>query len=342
MARRLWMVRFAASSLAGLAGIMALSSAATATTQVGIIDYQGWKACYELKNDTTRIVVAPQLGGRIMEYAIGGQSIIWQNADLIGQVIEPEEAGGWPNYGGYKLWNAPQDRWGWPPDPALDSGPVQVRLLGTTGLKIIGTVSGDSGLQFVKEVYLESDSSRAVISQRLFSTVKQDLDWSVWDVTQVKTPGMAALPTNPASPFPSGLRSFGDYDTADMDQTVSIKDGVAIISHREGTNLKFGTDAPVGWAAYTSGSLLYIKRFPGPTKGETYPDEGLNAEVYISGDMGYVEVEILGPMTYLKRGGYTSFNEEWLLIPLKEPVSTPDAFRIVLAEHQSQLRSYAK
>ncbi len=35
----------------------------------GRIDYEGFKDCVELKNATTRVVLAPSYGGRVLSYS---------------------------------------------------------------------------------------------------------------------------------------------------------------------------------------------------------------------------------------------------------------------------------
>lgn len=314
------------------------AGAVSGGTTVKKINYKGWDGAWELSNGTSRLVVVPSIGGRIMEYSIDGRNIIWQNSELVGTIVE--DPPDWPNYGGYKNWNAPQDFWGWPPDPNLDWEPASIEILSGNGIRVTGQTSSKYGLHFVRDIYLDPNSSVITLKQQMVSSKAQTRKWSLWDITQVITPGMAAMPVSPASSFKDGVRVISGENAKVRRDYADIKDGIAVITHAKGRDLKFGADSPEGWIAYTSGNLIYIKRFRSPKAGEIYPDQGLNNEVYLSGSMGYVEIEVLGPTVSLKKGQSTAFDEEWELISLDKPVSNPEDFRKVLREHSSLLHSY--
>jgi len=79
------------------------------------VNFEGWEA-YELANGLVQIFVVPQIGGRIIQMRLGNQPFFYINPRLRGQVFPPEQSGpdsGWKNYGGSKVWPAPQ---GWSSD----------------------------------------------------------------------------------------------------------------------------------------------------------------------------------------------------------------------------------
>ena len=50
---------------------------------------------------------------------VGGPNVLWENLKLSGKTVDLKSPGkDWTNFGGDKLWPAPQERSGWPPDPA--------------------------------------------------------------------------------------------------------------------------------------------------------------------------------------------------------------------------------
>ena len=74
------------------------------------VEYNGWK-CVVMKNKTTEVIVAPELNGRVIQYRVDGHEFLWVNKDLAGKVYPPEEnydMDHWKNYGGDKVWPAPQ------------------------------------------------------------------------------------------------------------------------------------------------------------------------------------------------------------------------------------------
>ncbi|NQT38722.1 MAG: hypothetical protein HQ581_14600 [Planctomycetes bacterium] len=96
------------------------------------LHYKGWKA-FVLKNDLVRLHVVPDIGGRVIQYALGEKEFLWVNPALVGKTspqtgLDPD--GGWMNYGGDKLWPAPQgwdndQQWPGPPDAVLDGQPYR-------------------------------------------------------------------------------------------------------------------------------------------------------------------------------------------------------------------------
>ena len=112
-------------------------------------DTQTWNSVY-LQNDCIRLQVVPECGGRVMQYSLGEHDFFWNNDTLIN--VKPPATGlgphgQWLNYGGEKLWPAPQgwdndQQWPGPPDVVLDGGPHTLELVDDTGaLKAIRLTS---------------------------------------------------------------------------------------------------------------------------------------------------------------------------------------------------------
>ena len=103
--------------------LLGLQSAQSGRAQVAVtrIDYKGWKDACMMRNRTATLIFVPQIG-RIMHYGFNdGDNVLWENPELEGNLPDTLNLGkDWRNYGGDKLWPAPQARWGWPPSPTLD------------------------------------------------------------------------------------------------------------------------------------------------------------------------------------------------------------------------------
>jgi len=85
--------------------------------------YKGWKSI-TLTNEFNMLQITPDIGGRIIQLTFNGADLFGENDQLLGK-SSPEtgldEDGEWMNYGGEKLWPAPQgwdndQQWGGPPD----------------------------------------------------------------------------------------------------------------------------------------------------------------------------------------------------------------------------------
>ena len=308
--------------------LLILSIQAEARVTVECINYRGWQDSYRLTAGAYSLVVVPEIGGRIMEYSLDGRNVIWENPLEFSQTYPIGSE--WRNYGGYKTWVSPQDLWGWPPDFMLDSGKANIEVLqspkGLPVLKIIGAPSLKSGVFFTKEITL-MESGEVVIKQRMHSISSKVLAYGIWDVTQVRTPCFAAFPLNPNTKFPDGLnylmsecRNSAQYE---------FKDGFCIVTYM-GERGDIASDSPGPWLIWFKDDLAYVKFF-GPTeKDAEYPDSGCTCEVFTSDrKLGYVEVEILGPVVELQPGAETELIGRWRIFKLSQPVT--DSNRVLKA-----------
>lgn len=293
------------------------------------VNYNGWPHAVMLQKDDSRLVIAPGIGGRIMEFSLKGLNPIWQNPEEFGKTYPISDV--WHNYGGYKIWNAPQAVWGWPPDPFLDYGKASVEII-KDGVRVYGAPSLKAGIMFIKEItFLER--GRIKIVQRMRNISGREVRWSIWDVTQVSTPCFVVFPAEKNSKFPEGLYFF-DEPSRKSSQW-KIKNGLVIVEYKGETG-KIGLYSSSNWMLYLKNNLAYVKRFP-IFKGADYPDEGCSVEVYTnSKELPYLEMEVLSPLVSLKPGEEYSFWEEWSLWILSHPVKVegdiPGAIReLVLA-----------
>jgi hypothetical protein len=297
------------------------------TVQYKKINYKGWVGCYELVAPPYRVVVAPKIGGRIVEYSRNGRGPIWLNEAELGKV-HPLDPKVWWNYGGYKTWPAPQSKWNWPPDPQLDAAPATVGPWSEkgklVGLKITGQTSEKLGLHFEKYVRLDPATGSLHLRQRMIALPENDdsIRWGVWSITQVLSDGWVAIPLNPKSRHEGGVYFYGPE--AKQSKQWHTRDGLLILKNA-GDAAKYGADTNDGWMAWLRGGQAYVQRFPAMIPGEEYPDEASSAQAWCnSADLPYTEMELAGPLVTLKPGASTEFEEEWQLIDLSHPVKTED------------------
>ena len=115
--------------------------------------FLGWTDAYQVSNGHTTVSVVPSAGGRVLGFSLDGQQALWTNPALRGKLFpvpqRPTTWEGWRNYGGYKLWPAPQSLWpksvGDGPDPFLDGGTASVELLPQRGLRSHGSAQPGHG-----------------------------------------------------------------------------------------------------------------------------------------------------------------------------------------------------
>ena len=217
----------------------------------------------------------PQIGARIMQFDLGDHASIFVNENETGKTYQPSENAPWHNYGGYKVWPAPQDRWGWPPPPNLDFGvyeaSVEVNTADSTTVFVAGPIEQwqTPNLRLARRITLYRGSSRVRVEQTIINEGDAPDTWSVWDVTQqiVHHPGerdyenfWVYFPLNPESRYgASGVRSS---DTSNA-WTGAVAPGIYGVKFVP-DNKKLFSDSLGGWISYVDEreGYTYAKTFP--------------------------------------------------------------------------------
>lgn len=299
--------------------LVAACLSAEARVTVERIEYHGWTDSYRLSTGLYSLIVVPEIGGRIMEYSYDGRNAIWQNVDEFGRTYPI--AKDWHNYGGYKTWIAPQDLWSWPPDPMLDFGKANIEVFqnpkGLPVLKITGAPSFETGVVFSKEITM-SDDGEIYLKQIMQNIGTKPVTYSIWDVTQVKAPCFIAFPVKKKSRFSDGI----NYLMAESrnSKQFTVKNGLCITSY-QGEVGKIAADSDGPWMIMFKDDLAYVKLFDPMVKKAEYPEDGCSVEVFTEEDkVGYLGMELLGPMVALHPGANTELVERWRLFKLGQPV----------------------
>lgn len=298
------------------------------------VNFEGWPA-QELANGLVQVLVVPEIGGRIIQVRLGEESFLYVNPRLRGQIFPPEQNGrdsGWKNYGGSKVWPAPQgwssdQEWPGPPDPILDGSPFDCRVVEespqSSAIQLTSPHDEYTGLTFSREIRIFRGSAEVQISHTMTNTSRRPIRWSIWQVTQQGAhPDLAVF--LPATTF---HKMFGDQEYPSL----------TVDPHRKLLRLqfadvvaKFGVMPEAGWAATLDSRRQTVfaetfRLFP----GLPYPDDAA-VEFWINGhgtctihgdrydssdDPGgcdpFVETEILSPMAELRPDEKYSFVIRW-------------------------------
>lgn len=325
------------SVLLGVLAIMLLAVQVQARVTVEKTSYRGWPDSYRLTAGDYSLVVVPEIGGRIMEYSLAGKNVLWENADEFGRTYPV--AADWKNYGGYKTWVSPEDLVGWPPDFMLDAGKANVEVLqnpkGLPVLKVTGAPSAKMGIYFTKEITLDENGD-VTINQHMHNISGKAISNGIWDVTQVQTPCVVAFPVNKKTKFKDGL-SFRTTEARSSTQ-YEFKEGLCFTTYK-GEIGDVTSDSPGPWMIWFKDDLAFVKSF-GPIDWKSdFPDNGSTCEVFTSKpQLGYVEMEILGPVVDLKPGEETELVGKWHVFKLSQPVK--DANRALKAIKGMQGRGW--
>ncbi len=292
--------------------LMLAAHSAQAAVTVTQGEYHGWSGVYRLMNGTVELVFVPQIG-RIMRYGyIGDRNVLWENAVLAGKTTDlSHPVSDWQNYGGDKLWPAPQSVWGWPPDPVSDSGPQTVKILPNRHLLVTGLGSQKYGVQFQREIALDPSGSGVTIRNSMTNTGGKAVEWGVWEVAQVDDPVETTVPASAEGSFPGGYKALSE--PLAVAGQVSVREGLVTIRRRADHTGKIGVRSPGGWIESRWSSLRFRISGDFPKSG-AYPDGGCAQEIYTNDDPNrYVEMELLAPVRKLAAGTTASFVTHWSL-----------------------------
>lgn len=276
------------------------------------VTYRGWADSWRLSNGTVDLVFVPKVG-RIMRFGrIGGPNVLWENEALVGKDPDPA-AKNWTNFGGDKVWPAPQARWGWPPDADIDPGAHTVELLPGGRLLVIGKASKKHGVRFAREIGLVPTGAEASIFNMMENVSDRPVEWSVWEVAQVNDPAWAEIGISRTA----GLSLFDDPTVSERGLSIkgSIPRGGATVRLTRDlkTGGKIGTDSASQWARARVGDERFTIFCSKPESG-AYPDKGCRQEIYSSPDPAkYMELELLSPIRTLKPRETARFTTHWRL-----------------------------
>jgi hypothetical protein len=352
---RLIFLTCAALSLTLFCGRGAAQSA-NKTCRVESIVFEGWQA-RQLSNSLVKIVVVPQLGGRVMQVYFEDHPYLFVNAKYKGMYISPEEAAKkdrWINYGGDKIWPLPegsQDEHHWPGpiSDLLDDGNYEFTVLSETPnckVRLNGPAEPKTGLQYSREISLSSDSAEIHFHAVMKNIADHPIQWSMQSVTQFDTGG----PHQPENynrdfwaftPANSNSAYFAGYQVRDGladDPSFRVGDGLFCL-HWLPLENEVWLDSPAGWLAVVDAAAGYgmIEKFHYVSGGD-YPgkatvifykngsivhldEQGFPALAPPNGEtpVRYMEAELNSPVVSLAPGETYAMDTEWRPVHIKKP-----------------------
>lgn len=309
--RALWIL-----AALGMAAGLGTSGAAYGEVKMKTVEYKGWENCITLSNGSIELVVTTDVGPRVIRFGyVGGQNLMKEYEEQIGETGGDE----WRIYGGHRLWHAPEAK---PRTYALDNSPVPYEWDGKT-LTLAQAPEAETGIQKEIAITLDPDSDSAILEHRLTNRGLWPVKLSPWCLTVMAEGGRAIFPQEPYRAHEDYLlpaRPLVLWHYTDM-QDARTAWGTKYIQLKQDpeaeTKQKFGLLNKQGWAAYTLGSDVFVKRFP-YVEGAEYPDYGCNTETFTDWDM--LEVESLGPLVELApQGGSVAHVERWYLFKADVP-----------------------
>ncbi len=270
----------------------------TTPAKIEHVRYHGWEKALRLHNAQAEVIVVPEIG-RVMSFRLhDGQNVFWEDRSLDGKRGDPAGKE-WINFGGDKTWPAPEADWGkytgrkeWMPPAAFDSMRVQARIEGNA-VVLTSPVDPHYGIRTIRRVQLHGQNLNITTTYERVSGEPTKV--GVWVITQFREPVAVVVPVKASSIFPEAHYKFGPEPWPQLER----RGNHLVIKRDPKAPHKMGSDArQLLWIGEHETCVITTW-----SQGNEYPDRGASAEVYTNPDpKKYVELETLGPLSWLKPG----------------------------------------
>lgn len=290
-----------------LLALLPVALAPLADVSVKPETYRGWKDSYRISNGAVDLVVVPKIG-RVMRFGFVNQrNVLWENPKVDGETPPSNEV--YINYGGDKMWPAPQSLWNWPPDPKLDGTPYTAEVI-KNGIRLTSSVGSKVKVKFVREITLDSLAPVAKFRNRMENTgPRQEL--AAWQITQTANPNSVTIPIDPYPGLPKGWHGYGNERLNPALHT--LQGGKLIVKRDPKSSRKFGAFSRSGELVASFGSTILKSTSPS-LRGQQYVDRGSSTQVYLNaGDDAYVELEHTSPVQRMPSGESIFLDVSWRL-----------------------------
>jgi hypothetical protein len=271
--------------------LAALFVMAPTALRIEVKPYGMWPKAIHAVSAELEIVFVPEVG-RLMHFARpGGKNWLWESPRTDGK---PLNTGGWKNWGGDKLWPAPQSLWGWPPDPELDGAPMAYKLL-SDGFSVFGKPSAKSGLAFERTFRVVPGTARLQIVNHMRNTGAKPQKLAVWQICQLDAPDRVWISSIKFRPYP------GKSTPSVYFSPVPGKDQIEILRDPY-DGRKYGAKGLAGELVAFRGAERLVMRHEVDVNRE-YPDSDRAQQVYTNPEPHhYVELELNAPLKTLLPG----------------------------------------
>jgi CubicO group peptidase (beta-lactamase class C family) len=288
------------------------------SAQARFIEYHGYKHAVELRRGDVRAVLCPEVGGRPLEFSLGGKNALY---------LDDQE--GKPTSGRAPVVTAGRFDFGpeltTPAHPKLFGGEWTAEITGEYSARLISPRDENTGVQLIRDFELEENAKTPWLScqQTIVNVSTEVKEYCHWGRSFAQGGGICFIPLEGKSRFP------GKYALYEEGSLINVKAKDDNIRERDGfleilgppRKPKLGFDSYAGWLAYLMpGDLLFVKRFA------THPDRAYNEAAGLTISVWYppgnrVELEPIGPRERLEPGQAAAFTEEWHIAPFAFPKS---------------------
>jgi hypothetical protein len=300
--------------------------------QAKVVAYHGYQKAVELTRDNARAVLCPEVGGRVLEFSVGGKNAMWLDpAEAQWQPSKPRQASAGRIDIGPEMTTPRHEK--------LWSGEWTAEITGESSARLTSQRDEATGVQLVRDFELASKAPTTgrgsndfkaptsgrgpclLVKQTIINISSEPREYCHWGRSFSPGGGICLIPLAGKSRFPSKYALYEDGGIINVkatDPNIRERDGFLEILAPP-RKPKLGFDSYAGWLAYLMpDGTLFIKRFA------TYPDRVYNEAAGLTISVWYppgdrIELEPIGPRERLQPGQSASFTEEWSLASFSYP-----------------------
>ncbi|PKO06646.1 MAG: hypothetical protein CVU41_05980 [Chloroflexi bacterium HGW-Chloroflexi-3] len=278
--------------------------------------------CIVIENEKIQLIVSRSIGPRILGINLRGRkNLLAELPDFTTQVPNGKP---YHFFGGHRLWMAPENI---PLTYEYDDQPVKI-IAEDGSILIKKAIEKNSGMEKAIRLKLDPDEALVSVEHELKNWNNKPIECAPWAITQFRTGGVAILPQSKMDTglLPNRLLVFWPYTDLN-DPNVLWGNDYILLNAKVDSPFKIGFPNPKGWLAYWLDECLFVKR-AAFSDGSTYYDMGSSSECYCNDQ--FLELETLGPKTFLEPGESVTHVETWRLFEnVVRPENEADARSIV-------------
>lgn len=301
-------------------GCLVTRGAAEDEQAIRVVKYHGYEQAVEISQGTTRVVLCPQVGGRVLEFSANGKQALYlsEEEQAWKPGMKPQATAGRFDYGP-ELTTIPH--------PQLWSGEWTSETIGPLSVRLTSPRDEKAGIQLFRDFTLakaepDSQQSPRLMCRQTIVNISQEVrEVCHWGRSFSPGGGICLVPLAGQSRFPSKYAMYEEsaiINVRNTDENIRERDGFLEILAPP-RKPKLGFDSYAGWLAYLMpGDVLFVKRFA------TFPNRVYNEAAGLTLSVWYppgarIELEPIGPREVLRPGEQATFEEDWFLLAFPFP-----------------------
>jgi len=283
-----------------------------------------------LKKSGTKIVVLPEIGGRLVslnknnsDNILSSDSSLWNHK--FDKPIEEYTSFDILQIRGLSTWVSPQSEWWihqdinqekkaakdtWPPDPFLDYGKFEIINSTDNSIELLGPKSKYTGVQ-IKKSYTILDNGAVEVKAKATNIRNEDISWDLWFNTRL--PGNCKSYVNVKN---NNVRVESNSPDKAVEYEI-IDDYFTFTGSTPQTSSKAFITPKLPYIFAFNAGYLFIIHIDIYDEKNVHPEQGM-VEVYNEvskkDEESLLELEYHSPFKKMKPGGSIEITETWELV----------------------------